>query len=1110
VQARVFIGRCLPYGEGITYWPLQEIVSQIEDVRDALASSSDAELATIRIEAALGLTDTPVSPEEIAWGARRLFEALAARGPLVVVFDDIHWAEATFLDLIEYVAAFAQDVPLLLLCTARPDLFELRPTWTTPKPNSTLVTLQALSESDSEALVAQLVDLPVETRERIVQAAEGNPLFVEQLTAMQAENGDAIEVPPTLQALLAARIDRLGDEERAAAQRGSVEGRLFHRGVVAALLPEPERPEVGAHLLSLVRKELIRPDRATLPGDDAFRFGHILIRDAAYDAIPKRQRAGLHEQFATWLEARLGDGAPDEVVGYHLGQAYFYGVELGSVDPSVGERAAARLQSAAQAAMGRQDVAAAVNLLGRAVELVPDGADRPLLLIRLGEALDEASELERAKTSFEEGVTLARAAGDEHAEWLGRMWLTRIRLLQDPEGALEPMLEEAAAAVAAREPAEDHEVLAAAWGRIATAHYWRGETGESRDALKRALDHARRSGSLALEVSLMGSKAPDFVWGPGRVEDGMAYAEELVERLGHVPGVQQFALHLRAHMQARLGQFTGALEALATYRSNLRELGKEREYANTANCVWDVCTWSGDLEHGEEVLREAYEFLERRGNKAFLSNTAIQLGNAVVRQGRLEEAERFCELGEELTASEDVENEAGLALLRARILAARRDLVRAEEEARRAVEIASGTEALELAADAWLTLAKVLRTNGDASDTAAASEALALYERKGNVVGAGWAQAFLDEGQSDYAGAGRCTSGSSSPRADAIASSRVSFESFSHAASRRRQRAPLPPRRRRGRARGAGRARLSARDDRVHRRVPTAECERPRLEPGPVEPRCFDGDAADQHLARACRRGKTGSGVHGIADRGEVVVVALADAADVRHPGVDAGADRHPWLVAVVPRLTHELLSRPDGTACMVVAGEAWNEQGHDLVSYELIDEPVPALDRASRRTVEARDEPRELLRGHPLGESRGTAHIGEEQRELDLCAARFAVDLLEAAPAEALVERRRPEAERSQNQASRCLHRRETELAARSGRDPADELPPPCEPFHVAREDPAPDLGRLRVALSLLEAPHTLGVLVRLVGHRTHIIVHWWNAASQAAAPSALQPSCA
>ena len=345
VQARVVVGRCLPYGEGITYWPLQEIASQVGDVRAALQGVSDAELAAIRVEAALGVTDTPVSPEEIAWGVRRLFEALAVQGPLVVVFDDIHWAEPTFLDLIEYVASFVHDAPMLVLCTARPDLFDVRPTWTAPKPSATLVTLRALSENDSETLVERLGDLPEHARERIVQAAEGNPLFVEQLVAMQAENGDELEVPPTLQALLAARIDRLGEQERAAAQSGSVEGRLFHRGAVAALVPEPERGEVGAHLLSLVRKELIRPDRATLPGDDAFRFGHILIRDAAYDAIPKRQRAALHERYADWLETRLGDDAPDEVVGYHLEQAYRYGVELGAVDPIVGRRAAERLGS---------------------------------------------------------------------------------------------------------------------------------------------------------------------------------------------------------------------------------------------------------------------------------------------------------------------------------------------------------------------------------------------------------------------------------------------------------------------------------------------------------------------------------------------------------------------------------------------------------------------------------------------------------------------------------------------------------------------------------------------------------------------------------------------
>jgi class 3 adenylate cyclase/tetratricopeptide (TPR) repeat protein len=744
-DAHVLVGRCLPYGEGITYWPIQEIVSQVGDLRAALGDTSDADLASVRIEAALGLTDTPVSPEEIAWGVRRLVEAMAARRSVVAVFDDIHWAEPTLLDLVEYVSTFAQDVPLFVLCTARPDLFDERPSWTAPKPNATVLVLDPLSESDSDILVDELSDFGAEKREQIVRAAEGNPLFVEQLVAMQAESGNGeLEVPPSLRALLAARIDRLTEPERAVTERGAVEGRLFHRGAVAALMPEPERAEVGTHLLSLIRKELIRPDRATVPGDDGFRFAHILIRDAAYEAIPKRQRAALHERYADWLEARLGDQAPDEVAGYHLEQAYSYGAELGDVDSTVGERAAKRLETAAQAAMARQDVAAAVNLLGRALELVPGGDRRPLLCVRLGEALEEIDDLERARAAFEEGVALAREAGDGHAEWLGRVWLARVQLLQDPEGALEHMLEEATAAVAAREPAHDHEVLAAAWGRIAAVHVWRGETDAYTDALDRALQHAREGGSLALEVSLSAMRAPDFIWGPGRVEEGVRYAEELVERLGHVPGVQQFALHLHAHMQARLGEFEGALEAMSTYRDNLHELGKEREYAVTANCVWDICSWSGDVEHGEEALREAYEFLNRTGNKAVLSEVARGLAETALRQSSLDEAERFCDLGEEVTTSEDVESEAHVALIRARIRTACGDLPAAEEGARRAIEMFSGTDSLERTAEAWLTLAEILRARGEPGDETAAREALALYDRKGNVVGASWARGFIE------------------------------------------------------------------------------------------------------------------------------------------------------------------------------------------------------------------------------------------------------------------------------------------------------------------------------------------------------------------------------
>ena len=332
-KARVLVGRCLSYGEGITYWPLAEVVSQVGDLRTALGDDPDSELAASRIAAAVGTAETPASPEDIAWGLRKLLEALAREQPLIVVLDDLQWAEPTLLDFIEYVSTFAQDAPLLLLCIARPELFELRPAWTTPKPNLVSLMLEPLAQQQTETLVDELRDLPAEIKARIVEAAEGNPLFVEQLVAMQAENGGGVlEIPPTIQALLAARIDRLEPEERAVIECASVEGRWFHRGSVVELLPEQARGGVGGHLMMLVRKELIRSDRAMIPGEDRFRFAHILIRDAAYDSLPKRLRTDLHERYAGWLEARLGEDAPREIVGYHLEQAYRYRVEPGSED----------------------------------------------------------------------------------------------------------------------------------------------------------------------------------------------------------------------------------------------------------------------------------------------------------------------------------------------------------------------------------------------------------------------------------------------------------------------------------------------------------------------------------------------------------------------------------------------------------------------------------------------------------------------------------------------------------------------------------------------------------------------------------------------------------
>jgi class 3 adenylate cyclase/tetratricopeptide (TPR) repeat protein len=744
-DARMVVGRCLSYGEGITYWPLSEIVDQIGNVREALGTGSDADLAALRIGVALGSAEATAAPEEIAWGFRKLFEALAAADPLIVVFDDLHWAEPTLLDLLEYVSAFAQDVPLFILGTARPELFEERPAWTAPKPNATIVTLEPLTETDSETLAEGLGEFSEESRAQIVEAAEGNPLFVEQLVAMRAESVDGeLEIPATLHALLAARIDRLADEERAVVERGSVEGRLFHRGAVAELLAEAARYAVGAHLLTLVRKELIRPDRATVPGDDGFRFGHNLIRDAAYEAIPKRQRAELHERYADWLSAKLGRQAPDEILGYHLEQAYRFGTELGGEDRAVGARAAVRLAAAAHAARVRHDVTATLNFLSRAVELVPSDPVRRRLLADLGGALMEAGELARAEETLEEAATLARTAGDAHVEWLARLRSAIVRIGREPKGAADAALREGRAAIDAREPEDDQEVLAWAWYAIAEAFQLRSEAVEQQHALERAAEHARAAGDLALEVEVLTRSAPVIIYGAVSVEEGLRYADRILERLGHDPAVHGLALHIRGHLRSRLGEFDGALEDIVEWRSRFRELGQETLYAMTAGCVADVCFWAEDWAGGERALRESYDLLEGMGEKGYFSTTASFLGEAVYRQGQIDEAEQFSAVSEEFGARDDRFNEASWRTLRAKVLAARGDFEQAESLAREAVGIAVETDYFELSAAAWLDLAAILQAAGHADVAAAAHEALVLYERKGNLVGAGRAKALLE------------------------------------------------------------------------------------------------------------------------------------------------------------------------------------------------------------------------------------------------------------------------------------------------------------------------------------------------------------------------------
>ena len=401
-ETAVIRGRCLPYGEGITYWPLKEALAEAARLRGeesaeesrarirALAGDApDADLIAERVAETVGFAEAARGHAGSAWATRRLLEEIARNQPLVLVLDDIQWAEPTFLDLVEHVAGESR-APILILCLARSELLDLRRSWAA----SSLVVLEPLSDQESARLVGTLLgdlELDEAARLKIIAAAEGLPLFVEEMVAMLVEDGslrrvdghwiaadlDRVAAPPTIHALLAARLDQLDVPERALLQRAAVEGQVFHRDAVAFLSPEGERAEVGSWLSELVLKGLIEPAGGELGDDTAYCFHHLLLRDVVYESIHKEERASLHARFAARIDERAGERASelDEIAGYHLEQAYLYEAELhpGAVNAELAERAAQRLGGAGRRAHARGDSSAAVGLLTRAIQLLPLG-----------------------------------------------------------------------------------------------------------------------------------------------------------------------------------------------------------------------------------------------------------------------------------------------------------------------------------------------------------------------------------------------------------------------------------------------------------------------------------------------------------------------------------------------------------------------------------------------------------------------------------------------------------------------------------------------------------------------------------------------------------------
>jgi class 3 adenylate cyclase/tetratricopeptide (TPR) repeat protein len=712
VEARVLRGRCLPYGEGITYWPVVEVVKQLE----ALPSDPVAEAA---MRSLLGESDVATSGDEIAWAFRKLLEEQA---PLVVVFDDIQWGDEAFLDLVESTALLSAGAPLLLLCMARPDLVERRPGW----PGT--LRLEPLPPQQADALIGDAVS--EELRARIAHAAGGNPLFISEMLAMASGNAE-VDVPPTLKALLATRLDQLDEAERRVLERGSIEGEVFHRGAVQALAPE--ETQVTTRLAGLVRRELIRPDRAQLAGDDGYRFRHLLIRDAAYDALPKTVRADLHARFAAWLDEH-GDALVerDEIVGYHLEQAARYHAELGQSDPTLADRAAARLASAGNRAVDRQDYRAGAALLDRAAELVrPHRTDVALELESawLAEDLDVSAAVEKA-----EAVTArVEAAGDHSGAMLARALALHIRNYAGEPDATDDVIALCSTALPLEEERGDPRRLALLWEMLASAAEFHQQHDDVVEALLQALRYQRLAGYSRSATELEWS----LILGPRPADDAMRLMDELAD--WRPPGSEDGP---RGVLLAMLGRFDEAWPLAEARSSHLREVtGNTSRDAYGHLCL--IATIEGDR---ERACRYSVEEIELIAGVAIPAATAKgRLARELCYLGRFDEAERLLEETRAVPppgSGVRVMAAAAEALL----LAQRGELEQAETLARTAVATAeTKTENVWWQAFTHEDLATVLERAGRIDETREALErSLALWERKGCLPYAGRLRAQID------------------------------------------------------------------------------------------------------------------------------------------------------------------------------------------------------------------------------------------------------------------------------------------------------------------------------------------------------------------------------
>jgi class 3 adenylate cyclase/tetratricopeptide (TPR) repeat protein len=763
-DVRVVRGRALSYGEGITFWPLAEVVRDAAGIDidapaqlafDKLHALVDDADVVDRVASAIGLSGGQLPLTELFWGVRRFLEILAGERPLVVVIDDIHWAEPTFLDLLEHLTDSLAGAQVLILATARHDLLEARPAWG-QGTCTTRILLEGLTEEQTGAVVDNLLGdagLPSAMRERITRASGGNPLFVEQMLSMLIDDGliragdggwhvvgelGNLAVPPTIHALLAARLDRLVRDERAVLEPGAVIGVEFPTPAVTELAPPAIHDQVGALLESMTGKQLVRPTGSVVVG---YRFNHQLIRDTTYQAMLKRGRALLHEHYANWLTDHEGDrlGEVEEVIGYHLEQAYLYRRDLGPLDDrgrELGTRAAALLAQSGRRAFDREDMRAAVSLMRRAVALLPeDSQERRGAQLLLAEALDETESFAEARDIL--GVVEAAAVnqGDERSACRARLLQLRLELGSSPgPNWAARALDEANRAAAIFEAEGDPAGASLAWRVRYVAHATTGQLDEAAADAERVIDLARQAGDQRQRLRGLSNLAIALTYGPTPADEAAERLRVLTGEVGADRETGAVITAAIAQLQAMGGQFDSARVLYRKAQQTAHDLGQPVLGAQLALGAAEVEVRAGEPAAVEAGLREAATVLAASGETFNLASISSMLGRALLELDRTPEAAAEAERAARLAADDDLDAQARWRGLRSAVLLANGDAEGAIALAREAVDLARESDVPLVTALALSDLSAALQASGDGAGSAAAlDEALAIYAGKGDV-----------------------------------------------------------------------------------------------------------------------------------------------------------------------------------------------------------------------------------------------------------------------------------------------------------------------------------------------------------------------------------------